>query len=46
MWSTQVAGLMIPFDLQQAHNGCSARNALDNLVHLDVWYGSADRSLL
>jgi len=37
MWSTQVAGLMIPFDLQQAQSGCSALNAFDSLVHLLVW---------
>ena len=36
-WSTQVAGMMIPFDWQQAHSGCSARKALDSLVHRAVW---------
>ena len=36
-WSTQVAGLMIPFDLQQAHSGCSARKARLSLVHRNVW---------
>lgn len=37
MWSTQVAGLMMPFALQHSHKGCVALKARDSLVHLLVW---------
>ncbi len=44
MWSTHVAGLMMPARLHSAHSGCSARKALLSRVHRAVWYGFADLS--
>lgn len=45
IWSTQVAGVIRPCRWHSAHRGWAALYALDSLVHRDVWYGSADRSL-